>query len=127
MKISFVEIQNFRKLKACHIDFSEKTTLFVGANNSGKTSAMEALIRFLKERSKFSYTDFTISNWDLIQQIGDTWLPGSNAPADLSAWSNVLPSLDLWFDAHLNELQHISHIIPTLKWTGGLLGVRIRL
>lgn len=39
MKIAFVDIQNFRKLKQCRIDLSEETTLFVGANNSGKTSA----------------------------------------------------------------------------------------
>ena len=43
MKIQSIDIQNFRKLLQCHIDFSEKTTLFVGANNSGKTSAMDAL------------------------------------------------------------------------------------
>ena len=39
MNISSVCIQNFRKLYQCHIDFSNDTTLFVGANNSGKTSA----------------------------------------------------------------------------------------
>lgn len=40
MHIKFVEIQNFRKLKSCRVDFEEETTVFVGANNSGKTSAM---------------------------------------------------------------------------------------
>lgn len=39
MRILEINIQNFRKLLQCHIEFSEKTTLFVGANNSGKTSA----------------------------------------------------------------------------------------
>lgn len=47
MRIESIKIQNFRKLLQCHIDFSEKTTLFVGANNSGKTSAMDALGKFL--------------------------------------------------------------------------------
>lgn len=45
MKILTINIQNFRKLLQCRIDFSEKTTIFVGANNSGKTSAMDALER----------------------------------------------------------------------------------
>ena len=36
MRILEINIQNFRKLLQCHIEFSEKTTLFVGANNSGK-------------------------------------------------------------------------------------------
>lgn len=35
MKIDFIHIQNFRKLKDCRIDFSDKQTIFVGANNSG--------------------------------------------------------------------------------------------
>ena len=47
MKISCVDIQNYRKLKCCKISFSDYETIFVGANNSGKTSAMDALICFL--------------------------------------------------------------------------------
>lgn len=43
MRILEINIQNFRKLLQCHIEVSKKTTLFVGANNSGKTSAMDAL------------------------------------------------------------------------------------
>lgn len=127
MKVAFVEIQNFRKLKACRIDFSEKITLFVGANNSGKTSAMEALIRFLKERNKFICTDFTLSNWEQIESIGNAWGAESSAPSDLNAWYDVLPSLDLWFEAELNDLRYIFQILPSLQWRTGLLGIRLRL
>ena len=48
MKIESVQIRNFRKLKNCHIDFGDKETIFVGANNSGKTSAISAIVWFLK-------------------------------------------------------------------------------
>ena len=74
MKISFVELKNFRKLKCCRIDFSNRETIFVGANNSGKTSAMDALILFLKEKSNFKTQDFTLSNWESIDKIGQSWL-----------------------------------------------------
>jgi predicted ATP-dependent endonuclease of OLD family len=47
MRISFIEIQNFRKLKSVRVDFHEKKTVFVGPNNSGKTSAMLSLGHFL--------------------------------------------------------------------------------
>ena len=47
MRIKFVEVSNFRKLKSTHLDFDPKTTILVGANNSGKTSAMVALRYFL--------------------------------------------------------------------------------
>lgn len=39
MHIEFVEIANFRKLLSARVDLSPRTTLFVGANNSGKTSS----------------------------------------------------------------------------------------
>lgn len=65
MKIDFVEIQNFRKLRACRVEIAAHETIFVGANNSGKTSAMDALILFLKKnrRKDIATTDFTLSNW----------------------------------------------------------------
>ena len=50
MHIKRFDIQNFRKLKCCKIELSDKTTVFVGANNSGKTSAMDALAKFLSAR-----------------------------------------------------------------------------
>lgn len=46
MKIVYIDIQNYRKLKSCRISLTEEETLLVGANNSGKTSAMDALIFF---------------------------------------------------------------------------------
>ena len=52
MKIDSVQIRNFRKLKDCHIDFGDKETIFVGANNSGKTSATSAIVWFLKNTEK---------------------------------------------------------------------------
>ena len=70
MKILTINIQNFRKLLQCRIDFSEKTTIFVGANNSGKTSAMDALGKFLSDR-KFTFNDITISKRIAINEIGD--------------------------------------------------------
>ena len=48
MKIQSIHIRNFRKIKNCHIDFGDKETVFVGANNSGKTSAISAIVWFLK-------------------------------------------------------------------------------
>ncbi|MEG1673095.1 MAG: AAA family ATPase [Alistipes sp.] len=44
MRIKSVFIKNFRRLQSCKIDIGEKETIFVGANNSGKTTAMDALL-----------------------------------------------------------------------------------
>lgn len=125
MKISSVCIQNFKKLYRCKIDFSIDTTLFVGANNSGKTSALDALGKFLAGRP-FVFNDFTISNRELINQIGTQWeAPDCEKPESILAWSNLLPSMDVWLDVGLQDIHHVVSIIPTLNWRGGLLGVRL--
>lgn len=72
MQIKRFDIQNFRKLKCCKIELSDKTTVFVGANNSGKTSAMDALAKFLSAR-KFVLNDITLSNRKKLNDIGMTW------------------------------------------------------
>ena len=133
MKIEFVDIQNFRKLKSCRIDFSDKETVFVGANNSGKTSAMDALILFLKEKQKFSTKDFTLSNWKEINEIGRTWIKevdDSKIDLDiltLEKWQEHLPQLDVWLNVENSEVHYVGGLIPTLGWQNGLLGIRLRL
>lgn len=109
MYIKFVEIANFRKLLATRIDISEKTTLFVGANNSGKTSALTALRKFLSPRGpRFEVNDFTLCHWTDIISIGQSWIDSRAKEevlsVDLAAWGNVLPTLDLWLYVEPGEL-----------------------
>lgn len=132
MKISFVEIQNYRKLKSSRISFTNKETLFVGANNSGKTSAMDALIYFLdpkasgSERRLLSTMDFTLSNWKQINEFSDSWVSdGAEIGNSSLDWQPFCPSLDVWLDVNNDEVHRVCHLIPTLKWRGGLLGVRL--
>lgn len=125
MKLTRIEIFNFRKLRHARLDMSDKQTLLVGANNSGKTSAMKALRKFLKDRGGIDTRDVTASNWAAIEQIAGAWT--QEADADLSPLLAQLPFLDVWLHADTSELHHVAHLIPTLAWTGGLLGVRLRL
>ena len=125
MNISSIYIRNFRRLFKCHIDLSKETTLFVGANNSGKTSAMDALGKFLGGRG-FDFNDINIANRSIINAIGTEWTnPACALPEDLSSWETVSPSMDLWLDVSSNEIHYVAHIIPTLKWRGGKLGIRL--
>lgn len=123
MRISSVEITNFRKLKSTHIDFDCKTTIFVGANNSGKTSAMIALRYFLLAPDRLALRDITISNWTKIDEAGQAWESEAEPAGDLD---ELLPALDVWLDVPLSEIQYVVHILPTLDWQGGQLGVRLK-
>lgn len=125
MKILEINIQNFRKLLQCHIEFSEKTTLFVGANNSGKTSAMDALGKFLADRN-FTFNDITISERSAINAIGERWIQKDcEEPTTITEWESLVPKMDIWLNVESNEMHYVACIIPTLKWRGGKLGVRL--
>lgn len=60
MKIIKIEIENFRLLKNFSIDLEKELSLVIGKNNTGKTSILAVLDKFLNEKSKFSYDDFNI-------------------------------------------------------------------
>ncbi|WP_149136815.1 ATP-dependent nuclease [Cupriavidus campinensis] len=86
MKISGIAIRNFRRLEDVRIDIEERESIFVGPNNSGKTSATAIFRCFLGGRD-FTIHDFSVSRI-----------------ADFEAFINTgdaerLPkiSLDLWF------------------------------
>jgi predicted ATP-dependent endonuclease of OLD family len=141
MKITLVAIQNFRKLQKVKIDFSGQQTVLVGANNSGKTSAMDALIFFLdrdkysgssksglgKIGRKISISDFTISNWTEINTFGNSWLTDNKTATGNTAteWIALCPSIDVWLDATVEDVVAVSHLIPSLDWNGEPLGVRL--
>ncbi len=130
MKINEVHIKNFRKLKSCRIEFDEQQTILVGANNSGKTSAISAMVWFLSNgKKKFSTREFTLTNWNAINEIGNEWL-GEDTIKDsllqLDKWEDLLPSLDVWLDVKEEETYLINHIIPSLEWEGGMVGFRVR-
>ncbi|NDV76733.1 AAA family ATPase [Burkholderia cenocepacia] len=131
MYIEFVEIANFRKLLSTRVGLSSERTVFVGANNSGKTSAITALRYFLvdRERSSFCLNDFTLSHWPAINKMGTVWEAEHIADQPLSEpeWDQVLPFLDVWLQVADNEVHYVQRILPTLDWDGGRLGVRMRL
>lgn len=131
MHIEFVEIANFRKLLSARVDLSLKTTLFVGANNSGKTSAMLALRRFLTpRRCPFDIHDFTLCHLPGLVDIGETWLQanleGVVTDLTLDPWVQALPALDLWLQVKEDEVHRVRDLVPLMDWTGGRLGVRLR-
>lgn len=86
MRVSGVAIRNFRRLESVQIDIEERESIFVGPNNSGKTSATAIFRCFLGGR-EFKVHDFSVArmaDFDAFAVTGD---------------SELLPkiSLDLWF------------------------------
>lgn len=128
MKIQSVHIRNYRKLKNCHIDFGEKKTVLVGANNSGKTSAISAIVWFLKNTDRFTLKEFTATNWASINEIGEKWLEHDSVDEALLSshqWDSIVPSMDVWINVEDGEQYRVNHLIPSLSsWDGKKVGVR---
>jgi len=123
MKIDFIEIKNFRKLKSCRIDFDIEKTLLVGANNSGKTSAMTALRKFLLSSKSIEIRDVSIGNWPSIDNLGALWEEGKEPEHSIN---DLLPAIDIWLDVPLSKIHHVVHILPNTDWSGGVIGVRLQ-
>lgn len=97
MKIKYVQVKNFRMLQDLEIDFQEDLSLILGKNNSGKTSFLSILNKFLSENNPvFTFDDFSIDSQKKILDLEDTRLN----PED---YSEISISLKLFIKYELTE------------------------
>lgn len=106
MKLQKVAIRNFRRLENVMIDVEEKETLFVGPNNSGKTSATAIFRAFLGGR-EFKIHDFSVSRAPDFERFAET-----GDDADLPEIG-----LDLWFEIDPNTIAfgRVFTLLPKLS------------
>jgi predicted ATP-dependent endonuclease of OLD family len=118
MHVEKLRIKNFRRLKDVTIDLADDVSIFVGANNSGKTSASRAVELFTKGRAKnFSVYEYNAECWTSIDRFGESAAP-SNFPRI---------SLDIWLAVDAANLHRVIDLIPSLKWKDKPVGLRIEL
>jgi predicted ATP-dependent endonuclease of OLD family len=60
MKIFKIQVENYRLLKDFSIDIEEELSLVIGKNNTGKTSLLLVLEKFLNSPNSFKFDDFNI-------------------------------------------------------------------
>ncbi len=119
MRLKSFHIHNFRRLEDVHIDLDSETTLFVGANNSGKTSATHIFkLFFAASESRFSLHDFNADNWSQFDKLDLTVDPASLDFPKIS--------LDLWFEVRDDDLHRVMSLLPALSWAGKDVGVRLQ-
>jgi predicted ATP-dependent endonuclease of OLD family len=118
MQLHSCHIRNLRRLRDAHVDLAGTTTTFVGANNSGKTTAAQAFVLFLNTpaRGRFSVHDFNNGVWDTFDQAAATEPGARPFPAI---------SLDLWFEVDDQSLHRVYELLPDLDWGGSKVGIRI--
>ena len=92
MKIESAQIRNFRMLKEMNIDFEEVLSLVIGKNNSGKTSFLAILQKFLSEgKPEFAFEDFSIETQQaILAHQGSTKEPENYSELALSLKLNIV-------------------------------------
>lgn len=124
MHLHSYRLRNFRRLKDAHIELAEDISIFVGSNNSGKTSATQAIHSFITGgRDRFSLYDFSSSCWKVLDDAGNINL------ADPIPEGFSLPSidLDLWFEVAAPDLYLVIPLLPSTAWEGTKVGIRVSL
>ena len=120
MYLNSYRIKNYRRLHDVHIELASDISIFVGSNNSGKTSATQALYAFATgSKEKFSLYDFSSTCWKDFDALGNLPESGPDQPE--------LPSisLDLWFDVTASDLYLVIPLLPSTAWHGTQVGMRI--
>src|SRR4051812_30038943 len=107
MHVKSFHITNFRRHKNVTVELDPETTVFVGANNSGKTSSTHIFQLFLGDsKGSFSIYDFSASCWEKLNLAGE-----SRSLADLPTIS-----LDIWFEIDDENVHRIADFLPSLDW-----------
>ncbi len=119
MHLHSLRFKNFRRLKDTRIDFASDLTIFVGANNSGKTSATHAVELFLSgAKDKFSVYDFCADSWADFERFPTEG--GTDATVQFPAIS-----IDVWISVDAENLYRVVELLPRAAWKGSLVGIRI--
>lgn len=118
MKVKELTIANFRRLEKVNIDCESTETVFVGPNNSGKTSATAIVRNFLGGKD-FSIYDFSVGCVEIINHFGRT--------GDDSDFPRI--RLDIWFEVNPDAIEYgrAAALVPNLSDDFEELGVCLSL
>lgn len=138
VRLTCIELSRFRRLTKTQVNLDPKTTILVGANNSGKTSLLIAIRNFLASSQVFGAFDISLNQWPTLKELGTVWETLVEDPAsaagEIEKWQEQLtkllacmPTIDLWFDAQPGSYNVVAPFITSLNWNGGAIGIRLRL
>ncbi|MEZ6809264.1 ATP-dependent endonuclease [Pseudomonas aeruginosa] len=114
MHLKKLAVRNFRRLQNIVIDLASDISIFVGANNSGKTSVGHALQLFTGS-GRFNIHDFSAELWADIVAFGE-----GDGEASLPTME-----IDVWFEIGPDNVHRVIDLLPSLAWEGNLVGMRV--
>lgn len=122
MHLHSYRLKNYRRLRDVHIELASDISIFVGSNNSGKTSATQAIMAFLSgSKDRFTLFDFSSHTWKQLNAL-EAADPAADNDAEIPSIS-----LDLWFEVKPTDLYLVMPILPSTAWEGSMVGMRVEL
>lgn len=111
MKINTLRISNFKLLKDFKIDLEENLSLVIGKNNTGKTSMLKVLNRFLRDNKPFTFDEFNIDFKSEVRSFVESKL----VDVDVYSKNPLSISLDILIEYFKGDnLSNLRDIIMTL-------------
>lgn len=110
MKLKKIRVENYRLLKDFTIDLENNLSLVIGKNNTGKTSLLSVLEKFLTDKSNFSINDFNIDEQKRIKKLDKKGV--INIPDGFDFCIKLF--LEIHYDDD-SDLKNISSLILDLK------------
>ncbi|MFT6559610.1 ATP-dependent nuclease [Sneathiella sp.] len=91
MKLKNACLKNFRRLENIDLDFEASETIFVGPNNSGKTSIVAAFRSFLENRT-FKIHDFSVGSIADFDELNVDDAEAKLPTIELDLWFSIDPA-----------------------------------
>jgi predicted ATP-dependent endonuclease of OLD family len=121
MQLHAYRLKNYRRLRDVLVELDRDISIFVGANNSGKTSAAQGLHALVSgNKSRFSLFDFSAPLWKEIDEIGEV---AAGDAGDAKLPPAII--LDLWFRVGTQDLVSAMPLLPSSEWEGSYVGMRV--
>ena len=111
MKIASIEVYNYRLLKEFKIELEDDLSVVIGKNNTGKTSLLSALEKFLGsgDRRKFYYDDISVGERVRLLSL----IEGSEEIDDEQAISSIGLKIKIEY-SDTEDISRISKLITNL-------------
>lgn len=116
MYLKSIHIENYRLLRDVTISLDKSLTLFVGKNNTGKTSVMQAIEFLLSSAPSLSFDDYPLDcRQKLYTAVSDYWHSASENPIVDFQQAVPVTKVTLAVDYSDNVLGNVSEFIIDLN------------
>lgn len=97
MYLKLIKIKNYRLYKDVSISIDKELTMFVGKNNSGKTSIMQLLDMIISGNSMITFADYPISCRKKLYDTIFSVIDQKDLPNDLELYIKKIPETSVQF------------------------------